>query len=123
MIKAILNIILSLLIILTSVNVSISKHYCKDNLISTSLIIKAESCCGNNSNCCHDEKITIKKTDKTTISDKISIKNFTFEINNFILSNIYINEVNNLINKASLKNNSPPLSTNQLIKFICVFLL
>lgn len=48
------HIILSSLLLFATVGLTISKHYCGGNLISTSIFGEAESCC-DNSDCCKNE--------------------------------------------------------------------
>lgn len=57
MFRKLINIIVSLLLLTTTVGFSISKHYCGEDLISISISHEAESCCdmeGENG-CCHNE--------------------------------------------------------------------
>lgn len=43
--------------LITTMGFSISKHYCRNNLISVTINQEAKSCCGMNSEsgCCHNE--------------------------------------------------------------------
>lgn len=54
MFKTLSHIIISLLLLVTTTGMTISKHFCDEFLISTSLFAEAESCCGEDS-CCHNE--------------------------------------------------------------------
>lgn len=51
------SLFLIVLLLATTTGYTISKHYCGDNFIKTSLIVEAETCCGNKgtSDCCHNE--------------------------------------------------------------------
>lgn len=53
------HIILSSLLLFATVGLTISKHYCGRNLISTSIFGEAESCC-DNSDCCKNETETFQ---------------------------------------------------------------
>lgn len=53
------HIILSLLLLFATVGLTISKHYCGGNLISTSIFGKNDSCC-NKDKCCQNESIFIQ---------------------------------------------------------------
>ena len=48
------HIIFSILLLLTTMGLTISKHYCGGNLVSTSVFVEADSCC-NDSDCCNNE--------------------------------------------------------------------
>lgn len=54
MFKTLSHIIISLLLLITTTGMTISKHFCNENLISTSLYAETKSCCGEDS-CCHHE--------------------------------------------------------------------
>ncbi len=54
MLKKFSHIILSVLLLVSTMGVTISKHYCGDSFISTSVFTEAESCCGD-SDCCHND--------------------------------------------------------------------
>ncbi len=54
------HIFLSILLIVSTVGVVISRHYCGDNLVSTAFYLSADSCCENmNGECCHNEEETL----------------------------------------------------------------
>ena len=55
MLRKITHIILSSMLLVTTMGYTVSRHYCGDRLISISINAEAESCCGINSGCCHDE--------------------------------------------------------------------
>lgn len=54
MLKKFSHIILSTLLLISTVGVAISKHYCSGSFVSVSVFQEAESCCGD-SDCCHNE--------------------------------------------------------------------
>jgi hypothetical protein len=54
------HILLSIVLIVSTVGVVISKHYCGDNLVSISIDYPADPCCEDmNGECCHDEEETL----------------------------------------------------------------
>ena len=77
MLKRISHISLVLLLLAATTGMTISEHYCGDNLKSVSLFSSPESCCDIPDGCCHDESITID------IEDEFSVSSFTFEFAQF----------------------------------------
>ena len=57
MFRKIANILLVLLLLITTIGFFVSKHYCGSHLVEVSINSEAEPCCEdmNNSNCCHNE--------------------------------------------------------------------
>lgn len=54
MLRKFSHIILSSLLLVSTIGMVVSKHYCGDSFISSSVFHQAESCCGD-SDCCHNE--------------------------------------------------------------------
>jgi len=54
MLKKISHIVLATLLLVTTMGLMVSKHYCGGQLISVSLFHKANSCCGD-AGCCKNE--------------------------------------------------------------------
>lgn len=54
MLKKFSHIILSSLLLISTMGVVVSKHYCSGSFVSASVFQEAESCCGD-SDCCHNE--------------------------------------------------------------------
>jgi hypothetical protein len=54
MLKTFGHIMVSVLLLFTTTGLTISKHFCNEYLISTSLYAKSESCCGDDSCCQHE---------------------------------------------------------------------
>ncbi len=54
MLKKFSHIILSVVLLVSTVGVAVSKHYCSGSFVSVSVFNEAESCCGD-SDCCHNE--------------------------------------------------------------------
>ena len=55
MIKRILHIIIALLLLITTMGVTVSKHYCKENLVKVTINQEAKSCCDMENGCCSNE--------------------------------------------------------------------
>lgn len=54
MLKKILHIVFATLLLVTTMGLMVSKHYCGGQLVSVSLFHKADSCCGDDG-CCKNE--------------------------------------------------------------------
>jgi hypothetical protein len=54
MLKRTGHIILSLVLLVSTMGMAVSKHYCKGSLESVAVFHEAKSCCDMD-NCCHDE--------------------------------------------------------------------
>ena len=72
MLKKISHILLSLLVAVTSMGMTVSKHYCGSTYDSFSIYSTPESCCEGPCDQCHNETMTIK------IKDDFSITSFDF---------------------------------------------
>ncbi|MEQ6120261.1 hypothetical protein [Reichenbachiella sp. MALMAid0571] len=74
-VKSILNISLSLILLMSTIGITISKHYCGDLLITKSVILKANPCCDSGQmpeGCCHD------KSDSFSIEDDFQLTQITY---------------------------------------------
>lgn len=54
MLKKFSHIILSSLLLISTIGMAVSKHYCSGTFVSASVFHEAKSCCGD-SDCCHNE--------------------------------------------------------------------
>ncbi len=77
--QKITNIILSLLLLVSTTGLTIDKHYYGESLISISVMHKAESCCEGPCKCCHNESTQIK-VKEYFLSSEISKNNYIFSI-------------------------------------------
>ena len=81
MLRKISHIFLSLLILVTTMGLTIDKHYCGTRLVSVSIFSETESCCDMTSNCCHDDTDTYKLDVDYTLSQlNIDFVQTPFEI-------------------------------------------
>ena len=55
MIKRILHIIIALFLLITTMGFTVSKHYCRGNLVKITINAEAESCCDMENGCCSNE--------------------------------------------------------------------
>jgi len=72
MFRKVSNIIVIFLLLLATAGVTISRHYCGEELVSVSVFSKHDSCC-DRMDCCHDETFTLK------INDDFSVTYFDFD--------------------------------------------
>ena len=68
MLKKISHIILSLLVLVTTMGLTVSVHYCGDELKSIDLISQSDNCCGDSCPDCKNETIEVDIEDDFTIS-------------------------------------------------------
>ncbi|TKG94202.1 hypothetical protein EYV94_13015 [Puteibacter caeruleilacunae] len=54
MVKKASHIILTMLLLISTIGLAVSKHYCGGELISTAIFTEAESCCDSD-NCCNNQ--------------------------------------------------------------------
>lgn len=73
MLKKISHILFAVLMLVSTMGLTISKHYCGGNLKSVSIVTEAQSCCDIPTGCCHNENFTIK------VEDDFSASSFTFD--------------------------------------------
>jgi len=59
-VKKILNISLILILTIVTIGISVSQHYCGDQLVSVSVNETTESCCGMMGNCCQNKIIHLQ---------------------------------------------------------------
>jgi hypothetical protein len=77
MLKKISHIILVSFILLTTMGMTVSKHYCGSSLESVRVLSTPEHCCKIPNGCCHDESFTIK------IEDDFSVTTHAFDFTQF----------------------------------------
>ena len=126
------SMLMALVVLFSTMSFTITKHYCGDTLVDTSIFDKA-STCGMESqvssdcsvlkiDCCSDEQIAVDGQDELRLSiDKIS-----FEQQVFIASFVYT--YNNLFegldnNISSYEDYEPPLVIKQIYKFDETYLI
>lgn len=67
MLKKISHIILVLLVLVTTMGMTVSAHYCGGELKSVQLVTASDSCCGDSCGSCHNEIIKVEVEDDFTI--------------------------------------------------------
>lgn len=72
MFKKASHIILSMLLLITTIGLAISKHYCGGELVSTRLFAEAESCC-NSADCCKNESKTYQLDEDLAVASNLEL--------------------------------------------------
>ena len=117
------HIAFTLLLLLATTGMAVSKHYCGDSLISTVLFGEAEPCCDSGS-CCHnetaffqvDEDFSAPQTINAPDLQEIPVLGFTILIFNQTPDDKHFKTFHN--------NNSPPPSTvDEFLSLRQVYLL
>ena len=122
--KGILHIIVSLLLLVTTTGVSISKHYCGDNLISIALFVEADSCC-DDSDCCHNENEYLQFKDDyigSVITDLASTIEFDLLFTAFPVF-IGIIPFEEVISLSFISESPPPLLTSTKLSLLQTYLI
>lgn len=77
LIKKLLHITLTILLIVSTMGLTINKHYSNDKLFSTSIFFEAEACCEIPCGCCDDESVLIK-VENDYLSSSLEIEDISF---------------------------------------------
>src|SRR5690554_1342332 len=72
MLKKASHIIFTMILLVATTDLVVSRHYCDELMVSTSLYQEAESCCGESS-CCHNETESHKLEQMFQISNPVPI--------------------------------------------------
>ena len=73
MLKKVSHIVISLLLLTSTMGITLSAHYCGENLKSISVLADPVSCCDIPDGCCHDEADTFR------LEDNFSFSTFQFD--------------------------------------------
>ena len=68
MLRKISHIILSLILLVSTMGLTIEKHYCGTRLVSISILDEPDSCCDMTDGCCHNDTETYKLSVDYTVS-------------------------------------------------------
>ena len=68
MLRKISHIILSLILLVSTMGLTIDKHYCGTRLVSVSILNDTDPCCDPGDGCCHDDSETYKLSVDYTLS-------------------------------------------------------
>ena len=124
MIRKIGHIILSLLLLLTTIGLVISKHYCGGEMVSVTMFHDAEPCCGMDG-CCHNEILTYQvKEDFSTPAICVAPVLAELDIlglNLFETENLFVSESD--ISASFVKDSPPPKNIQTVLSLKQVYLL
>ena len=71
MFQKVSHIILSVLLLVSTIGMIVSIHYCGTTMISVSIFDEADSCCGD-SDCCHNENQLFKVNDDFSVTQIVA---------------------------------------------------
>ena len=101
------HIVVSLLLLITTTGMAVSKHFCDEFLVSTSYFAETESCCDGDG-CCHNETAFFQLQDdfqpslKSEIPASIEIELISSELIQLNLEDFFC------ITPAAFAENKPP---------------
>ncbi len=73
MIRRLLHIFVMCTLILATAGITVTRHFCGNRLVETSLSGIPKSCCGEHCNCCHNETFSQKVTTDYLSSNDVHI--------------------------------------------------
>ena len=123
MLKKISHVFLALLVAVTSMGMTVSKHYCGSTYDSFSIYSTPESCCEGPCDQCHNETMTIK------IKDDFSITSFDFnftQVANLLPAEIQILHTETTEEASSFiisRHTPPPLTVQRVLSNLQTFRL
>ena len=122
MFKRITHIIFATIILVGTIGMTVSLHYCGNSINSINVITHAENCCGDSSDCCHNETFTLKKVDLFAIS----LNDFDFkvlELDTPIVQTFPTNEEIKLSFSTNYKESVPPPNIKTILSQLQTYLL
>lgn len=123
MLKKFSHIVLSLLLLLATTGMAVSKHYCGDALVDVALNKNAESCC-NDGACCHNET-QVYQLDEDFSAPQVLSNPELHEMTVFGFALLTIDQTPAVQQLKTFKNNnSPPaFKVDEILSLNQVFLL
>lgn len=121
------HILIMITLILATAGVTVTRHYCGNQLKNISLNSEPKSCCGDHCNCCHNETFTQKVTNDYLSSNDvqapaIKIISLDWMVAPSVLS-FTLTEPSLALHSSYIPYNSPPLIADnppaQLQVFLC----
>ncbi|MFC0877409.1 hypothetical protein ACE01N_12485 [Saccharicrinis sp. FJH2] len=123
--RLILNITVSLILMVATTGVTISKHYCHNHLVDVSVNHHADKCCDTGCNSCKDEVASYKVTDTFMGADVLASLPVT-------VIQLYLNAVVDITEATTgvenqhfteLSTGPPPVTTISRLSKIQTFLI
>jgi len=122
MFRKVSHIVISLLLLTSTIGLTLSAHYCGEDLKSISVLADPESCCDIPEGCCHDEADTFR------IDDDFASSSLDFESK--LIVSLILDYSNPSYSELSVKDfqiisfiEPPPPTVNQLLSRIQVYIL
>ena len=113
MLKKVSHIILSVLLLISSIGIVISKHYCGTTLVSIAVDKEADSCCGD-ADCCHNENQYYNLEEDFSVPQISNVPVLAeFDILGFELMNEFLTEIHESKNIIPAFNDLPNPPTIQ----------
>ncbi len=122
--KKVLHIILSLMLLVSTTGVTLSMHYCGGKYVSTSLFVKADSCCSEVCGCCEDKSVHYEVEEDFTSPVVLALEP-AIELELFIeLFHLEIVEEgqSTLPIKKTFEDTSPPKTVDERLSLLQTFL-
>ena len=116
------HIVVTLLLLISTMGITLSAHYCGDNLKSVSVLADPDSCCNIPDGCCHDESETFK------IEDEFASSSIHFEPK-LVLTQVleyFIPSIEDLSAthfRVRVIDEPPPPTTQQVLSNLQVYIL
>ena len=118
MLKKLSHIVLSTLLLLSTIGLAVSRHYCGEKLVEISLTGEVGSCCDMQSNCCHDESQTFQLDQDYPVPVVMNHVDYfvfvIFEIQTFLTD---FQQTTNLTSNLFEVSESPPIK--EVSQFLC----
>ena len=124
MFRKIYHITLMLILLVATSGVSISKHYCHGELVSSNIFGKAHSCCDTGCKAC-DDKVTVQKVNDDFVNSVFHLEHakdlqlFCVSTQCFIIQTLTSPDLSAL--KYNFQNAPPPLINSEKPEFLEVF--
>ncbi len=122
MFKKISHIIFALILMVTTMGVTVSQHFCGNSLKSVAIQAAPDHCCGIPCGCCHDESVTIK------IEDDFFVTSYTSDFTQFAVllpPVIGIDEIETIERQAFVfpERTIPPPKIQRILSDLQMYLL
>jgi hypothetical protein len=125
MLRKITHITVALMLLITTMGFTVSEHFCGDDLIKTTINAEAESCCGTEDGCCHNEtnhyQLEENYVSQMVVFDLLgSGIDILFPID---LSSIQIEPAKRIIFEVVYPEHPPPHKIQAILSFLQTYLI
>jgi hypothetical protein len=123
MYRKVSNIIVSVLLLVSTTGFTALKHYCGEEMISDTIQTVSDDCCNATSECCHEEAETFKiDTEYLSASNSINFEQIAMEIP-VLMGPTFSNPERDTKSTSTLELSSIPHSNSEVHSYLQVFLL